>query len=408
MIRNFTTDFLINLVRKFIVSVLFLASINLFTNCLSPEQYGNYSIIFFLTSIFSLTTSSWLSGTYIRFHFQYKEHLLFFNSLFNYQIIIIVIGLLIYMLLLIVLSSLGIFIFNVKIIFVIIFNCFFLSLFNFLSSFYVANRDLKKLGIASIVHSVLLLSTSYYFLSLIKNEYILFLSSLLAYVFVSIYLFYDIFKMNYRIEIKRMYLVGIFEYGGPLLLISLFSLLMISGDQLIMKFYGLTDGIGIYSANYTLIDKTVTMLTSIFTISYMPILFSYWECGDKLKALKFYKKAIYIYLSIISCLSATIFFLYRYFAEFIINGEYINVNLLVYILGGTLFFNLTNIISEIFTLNKKTLLYAYCFVIPLVLNFTLNFVFLPIVGFMAAAYSTLAAYFFLFISTLYVAKKSFF
>lgn len=405
MLKDFSQDLVVNIIRRFGVSIVFLGSIKIFTEKLSPIEFGNYTVMLFIITLVSTLVTSWLTAGYLRFNKDYNDSYSFFNTVFNIHIISILLGIIVLSVILLFISMSNIINIKHSLFVFLLTNFIGLSFFNFFSTVYIANRQIKSLGYITIFQALIALVLSVFLLKYNIKVECIFLSNTISYLIVNIYFFSRIIKPEHTIKINKTFFWDTVKYSSPLVLMNFLSLVLISGDQLLMKFFGLKEDIGVYSANYAIIDKTVTLFTSIFTISYIPLLFSNWkELGEK-ATYNNYKKIVLIYLIIILLLGVFFIRFYNEFIFLLIDKKFINKGLLIFILLGSIFLNLTNVISEVFTLNKRTDLLALCFIPPTIINLLGNIIFIPKYGVYSAAYLTVFSYLLLFVTAVIIAKK---
>ena len=145
--------------------------------------------------------------------------------------------------------------------------------------------------------------------------------------------------------------------------------------------------VGIYSTLYTVSSISIMIWNSL-NASFVPFLF---ENIDK------YESRVRKIANRLLELYAGVALLLTYFAPEIVKilatrEYYESIFIMPPIAAGVFFISVANIYSNILVYYKKTIYIMYSSVLAAVLNISLNYVFIPQFGYMAAAYTTLFSY----------------
>jgi O-antigen/teichoic acid export membrane protein len=411
MLKTFFSDLKFYFFIKASASLFFLLSLKLYTNALNTNEYGVYSILLFIINLCVVFSSSWLSASAIRLFPEYKNNQI---DLYNTVITTLGITLLVtvpFIVLLFFIIDKYICHLTFRIAFLAIIQIVLNASFLVFLSIFSAQRQLSKLTIYSFIQVLSAFCLSLFFLKIFhwKIEGIM-LGSIISYAILASILFKNQYLASYQFYFNKSIYSQIISYGSPLLIFNILAILLISSDQLVLKYYGYGSELGAYAANYTLIDKSLTVITSLITVTYTPILFNLWENEGKAATYRFFKKIISIYFPMALFLISFFGLSYSFISRFILTEEYSFNAIVPYILLGSFFLNTCNIFSEILTLNKKTMLLTCCYILPVLINITGNFIFVPHYGVKIAAYMTSLSYFVLMLSVggyaIFLIKKS--
>lgn len=412
MLKSFFNDAKFYFLVRGLLSIAFLLSIKIYTYFLDTTHYGVYSVVFFMITIFSVCTTSWLSASIVRMYPEWTTQKINFTP----TVLTLLISTLslfapILFTILYVSKYTGFLPIDLDTIIYSLAYFIVLSIFNFLIARFSAMREVKTLTIYSVFQfffgvalaTILLKMTDLGFNSILLGQTI-------SYSLFCIYILYKQNLLPVKWTIDKEIFHEILQYGIPVLFLNIAANLLISSDQLVLKYFNFNEQLGAYAANYTLTDKSITVMTGIFSTAYAPIMFGIFETEDSSKAYGFFYKLISIYFVVAIPLVVFIYYWYDEIFGLLINGNYRMIEIVPFILLGSLFLNVSNIFSDILTLNKKTKLMAFCYVLPLIMSIGLNFYFIPLHGAKAASIVTAISYFSLMISTvscaLYYIQKS--
>ncbi|WP_282125711.1 polysaccharide biosynthesis C-terminal domain-containing protein [Marinifilum flexuosum] len=194
------------------------------------------------------------------------------------------------------------------------------------------------------------------------------------------------------------------KYAIPITIIALANFTLSSMDQFFLKFYGFEHELSGYIANYNIAEKSVVFVLSVISLVFIPSVFKKYNKLTK-DVYKDIGRAVGIF-SAISLVVVGILFLVKDWLVIIFTDiEYVEYSWLIpFIAFGGVFLGINSIISEVFTVAKNTLMLMYCYISGFILNFILNFVFIPNYGIKGAVITTICSYLGMMLITLYRIK----
>ncbi|MFC4322561.1 oligosaccharide flippase family protein [Litchfieldia salsa] len=201
---------------------------------------------------------------------------------------------------------------------------------------------------------------------------------------------YASFIFRSKVFMKKKYLVFAITLSLPLLVHTLAKQLLDVSDRIMIeRLQGLTE-VGIYGVLYTLSALSLIVWNAI-NASLVPFMFKKLELGlDNAAKINAVVKPL-----------ITFYFVFCIFlilvapevVQILATKEYYDaIYLMPPIAAGIFFTSLYNVFSNVLLFYKKTKLIMIATLIAVVVNIGLNFIFIPIFGFVAAAYTTLLSY----------------
>jgi O-antigen/teichoic acid export membrane protein len=255
--------------------------------------------------------------------------------------------------------------------------------------------QIKKYSILTIIQTVLEVTLV---ASLVFSGFGLFgaiLALLITRVIIlSFSIFYILYHVGFAVPdftILRPYLA----FGLPMLPMGLFDILINSSDRYIVGFFKGASAVGIYSATYSI---GLLAIVFIYPIAYIlsPTIFKLFDEGniEKVKFYLSYSLKYFFLFSIPSVFGLTVLAktLLRSFAtpEFILPDS---MYVVLFVALSAIVYGIQTMYVEIVMIQKKTSFFIFAFGIGVVANITLNIIFVPYFGGLAAAITTLVAYF---------------
>lgn len=205
--------------------------------------------------------------------------------------------------------------------------------------------------------------------------------------------------------IKNNY--DVIKYALPIVFIALANSTMSSLDQFILKYYNFNLELSAYIANYTIAEKSVVFILSVITLVFVPIVFKKYN-ELSLEVFKDIYRVVLIFILISLVLILILFYTKDFLALFLTNKDYLSYSWVIpYIAFGGVFLGINSIVSEIFTVAKKSIILMYCYVTGMMANLILNIIYIPIYGISGAVYSSIITYMIMLIITLFFAYKQY-
>ena len=182
---------------------------------------------------------------------------------------------------------------------------------------------------------------------------------------------------------------------------------MSSIDQIILKYYNYTEGLSAYIANYTIAEKSVVFLLSVITLVFVPTVFKKYN-KLSLNVFKDIYQVVLIFILISSMILVALLFLSNWLTILLTNKDFIGYSWVIpYVAFGGLFLGINSIVSEVFTIAKKTIILMYCYILGMLANLILNIIFIPLYGITGAVFTTIGTYIIILIITLSFAYKEY-
>lgn len=396
-IRDFFYDLSKYIPGYLIPGAVNLCAIPIYSRLFNPQEYGNYILILNAAIILSSVITGWISTSTVRFYEKYrlKSRLEEFeNGIIKITLLIIILCLFVIIILMYLAfqiippSAYLLFFFGLTLVFS---SC----IYDVLMSVLIAKRNINIYSGIKIGESVTTLLMSLILIVQLKFhiEGVL-IANILSKNFFSLLLF-KYSSMKISIE-NSSFLYELFielaNYGFPLIFVNLSSWLILISDRYVIGILRNSYEVGIYSAGCMLVEQSILFIVILISLVSNPITFSIWEHKGAIAAKVFLEKIGRYYLII--CFPATIgmSFLARKFMAIIVAPEYFEGYKVIPIIALSFFLiGLTNRYSTVLTLYKKTNIIMYSNFISLILNFGLNVLFVPKYGYIAAAFTTLAA-----------------
>jgi len=198
------------------------------------------------------------------------------------------------------------------------------------------------------------------------------------------------------------------KYGFPLVVGSLAAWILSLSDRYILAFFRGAQEVGIYSVSYTISEKGIILLTSLFMFASGPISINIWENEGMTKSQEFLTKLTRYYLIVSLPVVVGLSVLARPFIKVFTAPEYyLGFRIIPLVALGGFFLGLQHRFQEGLKFYKKTNLIMINIVTSGLLNLILNFWLVPKYGYMAAAITTLISYAFLLSAMVIISRKYF-
>jgi O-antigen/teichoic acid export membrane protein len=209
-------------------------------------------------------------------------------------------------------------------------------------------------------------------------------------------------------RLPKFYGVGDYlKFGLPLVPTAMLGWITSSSDRYLIGFFSSSQMVGIYSAAYN-IGAVIGFFGAPLQIIIFPAISKLYEekKGQEIKAYLAYSLKYFLLFAIPSIFGLTI--LSKQILLIMTRPEFAAQGLLVLpiVAVGALFFGLYGaIFAWILIVAKRTRLIFVLVSFSAMINLILNIFFIPVYGILAAAITTLIAYFILFLLTSYFSQK---
>lgn len=392
---------------KGITFLYWLIIIKLSSIYLDPDSFGNFSIAFSISTYIAIVLSGWQSSAALRFYHEVDPKLIYYNvllkTLFKPFLLFLSIGL--------IACLVSYFCFSNEITWIVI-SIIPLSilygLFLLIIPIVRIKRDLKF-----YLRLLLIQSTSLILISIPLLRFYGWIGVIVAFVlsYLVVLLYFIFIKRNqlnsiWKVKTNTNLVSQMMSYGWPVVLIGSFSQLLSSLDQIVLKYNGYNNEVGIYAANYNIAEKSVFAFLTIFVSAFTPILYKNIN-SQKNDLLSEIRKGVlqFLLFALPIVLLLTIFS--RTISTIFLNEMYIKGHWIIPIISFSgIFVGIASFYSEVLIVVKKTKLLAALYGMAMVVNLILNIVFIPKFGILAAVFSTFTAYFVLFVLVYIYAIKT--
>lgn len=239
---------------------------------------------------------------------------------------------------------------------------------------------LKKIGISGVLYSYVI------------SEFVL-LVFLIPVMFKQMYLHFE--KEIIKLSIK---------FGFPLVFMSIAMLILNVSDRYILKYFTNYNELGLYDLGYRIAGVVNMFIIVPFNMALIPIAYQmYNQEGDK----RYFSKLLtYITLLLVWIGMAISIFSEQIIKIFALNPDYWGAaKVIPIIVFSYIFFGMRIVANLGMLLSAHTKPLAFVTIIASILNIVLNFIFIPRWGMMAAAYSTLISFIFLYWITYLISQK---
>ncbi len=383
---------------KIINVLVWVLLIKISSSILDPTSLGNFFIFFTFASIFAIILTGWQSSSSLRFYHnsnnKYELVRTLLNSIiYNYKIL----SALIFSLLLIsyYLNK------NDFLNTVLVFYFFTVSysFFLFIISILRIQRNFKLYLKILITHALVLILTLVYLINIFNWTGIIISFSLSYFLSSLFYLFIKRKIINKLIAqaINKSLQKEMLHYGLPVVLIGVFTLILSGVDQFFLKIYGFNNEVGIYASNYSIAEKTIFVVLSVFASAFTPKLFKEYS-EKKIDLLKQIKKGVKQFLIFSAPILLILVFFSKTLSRLFLDVKFVVGHWIIPIIAlSAVVMGFSSFYSEILTVNKKTKLLAYCYGLGALFNIVLNVIFVPYYDIVATTFSTFLSYVFLFI-----------
>jgi O-antigen/teichoic acid export membrane protein len=360
---------------------------------LTPEEFGNFSIAFSLATVVAILWTGWQSASLMRFYHENDNKIPFYATLIKGMfraLLWVCVGWISVFSLVKLFSSNT----NVEIVLLAIPLSIFYGLHLFIVNILRIKRELRKLLLLNIVQALIIVLgfvvlvdvynwvaaaivlTSAYAMSLfvIKRKFLLIRNLVL-----------DSKKREY---LKKSFM----SYGLPVLAIGIVSQLLSTSDLLILKLYGYVDEVGIYSANYNIAEKSIFAVLSIIVSAFVPIIYKK-STQSNFDIKKEIRNIVVLFLSIALPITLILWVYAPEISIIFLEDRYTSGYFVIqWVAMAGVFVGVASFYAEIYTLAEKTKVLAKLYFVPLLVNITLNLLFIKSYGMVAAIYSTVFSY----------------
>lgn len=370
------------------VKAIGFISIPFFTRLLTTTEYGIVSVFYSFTGILSIFCSMNIHNSILRYYYDKNDDIKdFLGSTFIFQSIWLVISvILIYLFRDWLHSLIGINEILILLSMVVIFNTVIFQVFSQLSEARRKSLEFVKIsiinsysGVAFGILITLLLSEHKYYGRIF--------GSLISGVIISIYILFSVFKETNWV-IKFSHIKYIINYSLPMIFYVLGSTVLAQADRIMINKLVGTSEAGLYSLGYN-VGMLLLMAITATQMATTPDFFNLYNKKSFNNIIIIFKK---VFLIILFC--AFILILFSKELIFILADKryHIAYHVVPWVVLGYVFYAMYTFYLRYLSAIKKTFYIALACIIGSSVNIGLNAIFLPLYGYIAAAYTTTISY----------------
>ena len=372
--------------------VYWLIVLKISSTYLDPVSFGNFSIVFSISIYLGIILTGWQSSSALRFYHDIENKYEYYNALIKSLLFPFVCFL-----------GFGIvccvlFYFYDKDISIYILMILPLSvayaLFGLIVSICRIKRNLKFYLRLVIIQGLTLLSLVIPLIILLGWSGLMF-SFTISYLVVVVY--FIIIKRNQLIliwkkNINKSLVKKMISYGLPIVMIGVFSQLLSSMDQILLKYFGYDYEVGIYAANYNLSEKSIFAFLAIYASAFTPILYKSIN-KENFNLLNQIKKGLFQFLIIAIPIVVFLSFFSKKISYLLLDEKYVEGYWIIPVIAvAGVFVGIASFYAEVLTVSKKTKTLAMLYGFAALVNLIVNIIFIPNFGLKAAVGATFISY----------------
>jgi O-antigen/teichoic acid export membrane protein len=374
---------------RLLIGILNFLPIILLTKLMDPREYGQYKFVFIGATFLIIFTIGWLNQAIVRFWHSFPDKkILFSTSIFSIITISIITLLLLYIV------NIFIDFANNQLLTIAFLLLVGKPIFDLNTSIYRNMELLKEFNKNEIIRIISLIIGILLLVPLL-NSYGAILAVGLSYLIVNII---SILRLKSHIslnkkDIKLNSLKELFLYGYPLIFTMFSGVIIASSDQFMIGIFQDEKQVGIYAANYDILEKVLLYINSIFVLATTPKLIKIFDEKGIDEARKFNTIIYDVFLSLFLPMGFLIVLNDKLFITIFTDESYYSGRLLVVLIVLSMFVNALNMyIVKGLTVIKKTKAIAFIYLFGAILNIILNLVLIPLFSIYGAIIATLVSY----------------
>lgn len=395
--------------NKIVTFVVGFFSVPLLTRLFKPEDFGNYNLVLATVSFFSIAFA-WISQSFIRFYPEYEQKGAVdeFNSTAVKLTLatILVTSLSYYTLLWLRKSSM-----STSLYLLYLAGGGMLAtqtIFNMLTSYLRVKRNINTYTVVSTIKVAGAFCIGIAIvLALRVGIHGLIIGNMLVLLALTPYLYQKaIRKMEWKLPINKQLAVEMALFSIPLVLSNISALIISLSDRFFISHFRNAFELGLYSANYNLIDHTINAITSLLLLSSYPLgVKIFTEKGsENVKLFESQAMQTYLFLSVPAVIGIII--LPKEITALFMGNEYATGYVIAPIIAvGSFLFGMQQRYQGVLLYYKKTKFITTAILTAAIVNVLLNILFIPLYGSNAAAITTAVSYLIMLILMIVFSKK---
>ena len=413
MIREFIKDLIKYLPAQIVPAIMGLITIIVVTRLFSPEDYGNYVLVISTVAVLSTIAVAWLTNSTGRFFPAYNLGVKlgeFYSLLFKLSLISIGIVCLTFLIgLFFTEGHISANLHNLMYIGTLIFVA--TSLFIVLNSLFRAKRQVNWYSLSIIWKSVIGLGLGILLVVVFHMGVEGLLWGVLLSLVIALPLLWKISlgkPLWWESKIRSPMSWELAKYGIPAMAINLSFWVLSLSDRYILQFFRGSYEVGIYSASYSISEQSILIFATLFMLPSTIIGYNIWENRAVKESQEFVAGVNRYYLLLTFPAMVGLSVLAKPITALFVSPEYYAGYMIIPPVAIAIFISgIADQFSIGLKFYKRTGLLLYCFSGAALLNIGLNFLLIPIYGYIAAAITTLVSYVFFLIVVIIVSRRFF-
>lgn len=389
-------------IGNFFVKGMSFITIPIFTNIMSVEEYGLVNNFTAIAAIFTLFVGLSLNGAINNANFEFKNNIHGFMSSILFLstcsfLFFVIVGNILY--------SFVDFYFDLS---QLIFNIMILYsygkfLISYISAYYTINIEYFNFLKVSILSTILDIGFSLIFMLIVfRNDLYIgkIIGSTVGTLIIGVIIYISIILKGKELYNKEYWIFAL-KISIPLVPHALAGVVLNQFDRIMVNYYRGAFEAGIYSYIYNL-GAVLAVIYSSSNHAWVPWFYKKMESNEN----GIIRKVSNLYIILFSMITIVSMLILIDIAKIMGPEEYQQgIPLLIPILLAYYFQFLYSLPVNVEFYKKKTTYIAMGTLLSALINVLLNALFIPIYGYMAAGYTTMIAYIFLFIFHYFIAKN---
>ena len=280
-----------------------------------------------------------------------------------------------------------------------------ISLINVLIGYFTsiirATNKSKLFFITNLIQQVIYVTLLYFNKDRLSVEIVLYI--ILSYSVVTLGFYCIYFRKNLIGKFNKEIYKSLSYYGLPLVLGGFAEFIFNSSDKYMINYFLDKESVALYSLNYK-IGAMLMMAVGIFQMIWPRYMYRIYKNHKNYNEL--YRIIFNIYAFIIMNLALFLVVWRKYIILILSNNNYLAANNIVIIIAsGIIFYGFHYIVNAGIHISGKSHIMTSIIIVAGIINIGLNYVFIPIYGYEAAAFTTIISMFFIFGSVWYFANR---
>jgi O-antigen/teichoic acid export membrane protein len=382
------------------VKAIGFISVPIFTRLLTQTDYGIIAIFSAYVGIFTIILSLDSYTAVGRYYYEGKDD---FNEFIGTTLVFagLIFGVSVFVYLLLYGHITALMELPGPLLIYLIFACFFSIVYTIYYQILVPQKRSKEAAVISTVRGYSVLGVSVLFVYLLEeNRYVGYIwATLLIGTIFSVYFLVKMFNFS-KLSLNSHHIRYIISFSIPLLPYHLSSIILAQFDRIMVSTIVDTASAGLYSLGYTIGSLLLIVISSTQT-AVIPDFFKFLNKKEYTRLDRLVKRVF----SIIAVVALGLILFAREIV-FVLADEKFHPGLSVVpvVVVGYLFYGMFSVYIRYIAYTKKTVYSSIAAITAGVSNIALNALFIPVYGYIAAAYTTVVSYFIMFFLSWLAAK----